>query len=84
MREKLDENKNFFCLPSENLVQILPESGSALDPDPYPHIINAEQKNCHRVTPDYSRSDPRFPNSLLKGDRTNNCVPVPECKQKNL
>jgi hypothetical protein len=25
-----------FCLPSENFVQILPESGSALDPDPYP------------------------------------------------
>jgi hypothetical protein len=26
-----------FRLPSENLVQILPESGSALDLDPDPH-----------------------------------------------
>jgi hypothetical protein len=24
-----------FCLPSKNLVQILPESGSVLDPDPH-------------------------------------------------
>jgi hypothetical protein len=27
--------KNSFRLPSENLVQILPESGSALEPDPH-------------------------------------------------
>jgi hypothetical protein len=43
-----------FCLPSENLVQILPESGSgsAPDPDPHsskmldpdPHITNADPK----------------------------------------
>jgi hypothetical protein len=26
-----------FCLPSENFFQILPESGSALDPYPDPH-----------------------------------------------
>jgi hypothetical protein len=46
-----------FCLPSENLVQNLPESGSALVPDPYPdpdsskmldpdpHITNAVPKH---------------------------------------
>jgi hypothetical protein len=41
-----------FFLTSENLVQILPESGSALDPDqhsskmqdPDPHRINADPK----------------------------------------
>jgi hypothetical protein len=59
--------ENSFCLfmvPSENFVQkqILPESGSALDPDPHPdphsskmlfpvpypdlHIINADPKHC--------------------------------------
>jgi hypothetical protein len=47
-----------FCLLSENLVQILPGSGSALDhdqhsskmldPDPYPdpHTITADPKHC--------------------------------------
>jgi hypothetical protein len=55
MWEKLDEKKS-FCLPSENLVQILPESGSSLDPDPCsskmpdpypdPHITNADPKHC--------------------------------------
>jgi hypothetical protein len=39
---------NSFCLPSENLVQSLPESGSTLDPDPDPHIINADLK--HGIT----------------------------------
>jgi hypothetical protein len=45
--ENFDE-KILFCLPSENLVQILPESGSALDPDLYPdpHITNADSKHC--------------------------------------
>jgi hypothetical protein len=33
-----------FCLPSENVVQILPESGSALDPDP--HTINEDPEHC--------------------------------------
>jgi hypothetical protein len=54
MCEKLD----FLYLPSENLVQILPESGSALDsdPDPHsykmldpypdPHTTNADPKHC--------------------------------------
>jgi hypothetical protein len=30
--------KNSFCLPSENLVQILPGSGSALNLDLDPHL----------------------------------------------
>jgi hypothetical protein len=44
--------KIIHFLPSENLVQILPESGSALDPhsskmmDPYPHIINVDPKTA--------------------------------------
>jgi hypothetical protein len=52
--------KIVFFLPSENLVQILPESGSSLDPklyldppssktldpDPYPHITNADPEQC--------------------------------------
>jgi hypothetical protein len=49
--------KNLYSLPSENLVQILPQSGigSAMDPDPYsskmldpypdPHITNADPKH---------------------------------------
>jgi hypothetical protein len=53
-----------FCLPSENFVQILPESvsGSALVPDPYPdlkskmldpdpHITNADPKHCSNFLP---------------------------------
>jgi hypothetical protein len=39
--------KNSFCLPSKNLTQILPESGSALDSDP--HITNADPKHCSQV-----------------------------------
>jgi hypothetical protein len=45
-----------FCLSPENLVQILPESGSALNPEPdshsskmldtEPHVINADPKHC--------------------------------------
>jgi hypothetical protein len=50
--------KNSFSLPSENLAQFLPDSGtgSALDPDPHsskmlnpdpdPHITNADPKHC--------------------------------------
>jgi hypothetical protein len=44
--------KNSFCLPLENLVQILPESGSALDPGPHSsqmHITNADPKHCLTV-----------------------------------
>jgi hypothetical protein len=51
-----------FWLRSENLVQMLPESGSALDPDPDshsskmldpdpyldPHINNADPKHCFK------------------------------------
>jgi hypothetical protein len=57
MRENLDEKKNIsFWLPSENLVQILPESGSSLDPDPHsskmldpdPNITNADPKHWYR------------------------------------
>jgi hypothetical protein len=52
------KTKISFSLPSENLVQILSESGSALDPDLYsskmldpepypdPHITNADPKHC--------------------------------------
>jgi hypothetical protein len=56
MCEKSDEKKNLFCLPSENSVQILPESGSALGQhspkmlDPDPHIINADLKHWEKHT----------------------------------
>jgi hypothetical protein len=57
--------KKSFSLPSENLVQILPESwsGSALDPDqdsskmldsdpyPDPHITNADPKHLTKHIP---------------------------------
>jgi hypothetical protein len=60
---KIRFKTNSFYLPSENLVQISPESGSGtaldpnpdqhpdphsskmLDPDPYPHAINADPKH---------------------------------------
>jgi hypothetical protein len=55
-----------FCLPSENFVQILPESGSALDLDPYPHsfkmlvpdqhTINADPKNLADLSLDLNYS----------------------------
>jgi hypothetical protein len=51
-----------FGLPSENFVQILPESESALEPDPYPdphsskmldpdpHITNTDPKHWLTVS----------------------------------
>jgi hypothetical protein len=54
--------KIVFCIASGNLVQILLESGSVLDPDPHsskmqdpdPHITNADPKHWmyqYNITP---------------------------------
>jgi hypothetical protein len=68
---KIRPKKVSFCLPvpSENLVQSLPESGSGfvldpdphlcimLDPDPYPHTINADPKHCQDQSKSKSNPD---------------------------